>query len=57
VGESPKIQPEEVLDAIEEGLEAGDCFVFPGRGTKVAWRVRRLAPNLIWKRIHQTTGI
>lgn len=57
VGESPKIQPEEVLDAIEEGLEAGECFVFPGRGTKAAWRVRRFAPNLIWKRIHQTTGI
>lgn len=57
VGESPKIQPEEVLDAIEEGLEAGDCFVFPGRGTTAAWRIRRFAPNLIWKRIHQTTGI
>ena len=57
VGESPKIQPEEVLDAIEEGLEAGDCFVFPGRGTKAAWRIRRFAPDLIWKRLHQTTGI
>ncbi len=57
VGESPKIQPEEVLDAIEEGLEAGECFVFPGRGTTAAWRIRRFAPNLIWKRIHQTTGI
>jgi short-subunit dehydrogenase len=57
VGESPKIQPEEVLDAVEEGLEAGECFVFPGRGTKAAWRVRRFAPGLIWKRLHQTTGI
>jgi len=57
IGESPKIQPEEVLDAIEKGLEAGDCFVFPGRGTTAAWRIRRFAPNLLWKRIHQTTGI
>lgn len=57
VGESPKIQPEEVLDAIEEGLEAGKLFVFPGRGTKTVWRVRRFAPNLIWKRLHQSTGI
>ena len=57
VGESPKIQPEEVLDAIEAGLEAGECFVFPGRGTKAAWRVRRFAPGLIWKRLHRTTGI
>jgi NAD(P)-dependent dehydrogenase (short-subunit alcohol dehydrogenase family) len=43
------IQPGEVLDAIEKGLEAGDLWVFPGRGTSLAWRLRRLAPSLVWR--------
>jgi len=57
VAASPRIQPAEVLDAIEAGLEAGRLWVFPGKGTAAAWRVRRLAPGLIWRRLHQTTGL
>jgi short-subunit dehydrogenase len=47
----PPIRPEEVLDAIEDGLEAGELLVFPGRGATTLWRLRRLAPGLLWKRV------
>jgi len=55
--DAPRIQPEEVLDAIEEGLQQGRLWVFPGRGTTAAWRIRRWFPGLLWKRIHSAAGI
>jgi len=30
--------------------------VFPGKGTKLGWRMRRFAPGLLWKRIHKVEG-
>jgi NAD(P)-dependent dehydrogenase (short-subunit alcohol dehydrogenase family) len=54
--ENPPISPEEVLDAIEIGLEKGDFWIFPGKGTKGGWRARRFMPELIWKHIHKTEG-
>jgi NAD(P)-dependent dehydrogenase (short-subunit alcohol dehydrogenase family) len=53
----PPIQPDEVLDAIEKGLEAGDLWVFPGRGTSLAWRLRRLAPSLVWRAMLRIEGV
>lgn len=53
----PPIQPDEVLDAIERGLEAGDLWVFPGRGTSLAWRLRRLAPALVWRALLWIEGV
>jgi len=50
---SPMIQPVEVLDAIEESLEGGRFWVFPGKGTRWVWRVRRFLPGLLWRRLHQ----
>lgn len=47
----PKLAPEVVLDAVEEALDAGRLFAFPGRGTSTLWRMRRFAPQLLWKRI------
>jgi NAD(P)-dependent dehydrogenase (short-subunit alcohol dehydrogenase family) len=46
------LEPQEVLDAIDRSLDAGDFFVFPGKGTKFGWRMRRFFPNLLWKRVH-----
>lgn len=43
------IRPEVVLDAIEAGLEGGRLFVFPGRGTRQLWWLRRFAPALSWR--------
>jgi short-subunit dehydrogenase len=57
IEKAPRIQPEEVLDAIEVGLAQGKLFVFPGKGTTAAWRIRRWAPGLLWKRLLSTTGI
>ncbi|MFJ3670695.1 SDR family NAD(P)-dependent oxidoreductase [Streptomyces sp. NPDC090106] len=44
VSDAPGILPEEVLRAAERGLVKGRTLVFPGRGTTMLWRARRLAP-------------
>ena len=54
--ESPAIDPQVVLDAIETTLEKDALWVFPGRGTAFAWRLRRFLPKLFWKRVHQIEG-
>ena len=54
---SPRIRPEEVLDAVERALERGRFFVFPGRGSKLAWRARRWLPGAVWRRFHQVEGL
>ena len=54
--EAPAIEPQAVLDAIETSLEKGSLWVFPGRGTKLAWRMRRWLPGLMWRRVHQIEG-
>ncbi|MCG8590218.1 MAG: short-chain dehydrogenase, partial [Proteobacteria bacterium] len=55
--QSPPIAPEQVLDAIEDSLESGRFWVFPGRGTSLAWRLRRLLPGLLWRQIHKLEGL
>jgi NAD(P)-dependent dehydrogenase (short-subunit alcohol dehydrogenase family) len=50
------IDPAIVIDAIERSLDAGELFVLPGKGTKTAWRMRRFAPDLIWRRIERATS-
>lgn len=49
---SKPIRPEVVLDAIEQGLDRGELFIFPGPGTRALVRMRRLAPSVLWKRLH-----
>ena len=50
------IEPGVVLDAIQRSLDTDELFVLPGRGTKAAWRTRRFAPGLIWRRIERATS-
>lgn len=45
------IRPEAVLDAIEDALEKGELWSFPGRGTRAVWRVRRFVPATLWRRL------
>lgn len=45
------IRPEVVLDALEESLESGELWSFPGRTTRIVWRARRFVPNALWRRI------
>jgi NAD(P)-dependent dehydrogenase (short-subunit alcohol dehydrogenase family) len=54
--ELPPIRPELVLDCIEDALERGRLWVFPGRITQATWRMRRFVPWLAWRRIHQVEG-
>ena len=55
--DAPPIEPQDVLDAIDSALERGDFFVFPGKGTKIGYLVRRFAPGLLWKRVHDVEGV
>ena len=55
--QSPPIEPAVVLEAIERSLEAGKLWVYPGRGSALAWRMRRFLPGLVWRRIHQIEGL
>ncbi len=43
------VHPDVVLDAIDRSLarRRDELHVFPGRGTKTAWRLRRFAPRLV----------
>ena len=51
------IEPQDVLEAIEKAIARDELFVFPGKKTRMAQRMRRWFPNLIWKNVHQTEGI
>ena len=51
------IEPQDVLAAIEKAIARDELFVFPGKKTRMAQRMRRWFPNLIWKNVHQTEGI
>lgn len=51
IADRPLLRPELVLDDVEEALASGRVLTFPGRGTPTIWRLRRLAPGLLWRRI------
>ena len=53
---APPIDPQQVLDAIEVTLEKNNLWVFPGRGTRFGWRLRRWFPGLTWKFVHRAEG-
>ncbi len=41
---APRLAPEVVLDAVDDALDDGRFWCFPGRGTTLLWRLRLLAP-------------
>ena len=51
------IDAQDVLDSIDESLDRDELFVFPGKGTKFGWRLRRWLPNMIWNSVHKAEGI
>jgi short-subunit dehydrogenase len=51
------IEPQTVLDAIDRALDKDELWVFPGRGTKLGWLMRRWMPNLMWRQVHKTEGV
>lgn len=48
---APPIAPEQVLDAIETALAKGELWAFPGPLTATVWRLRRFAPEFLWRRL------
>lgn len=54
-GDEP-LSPAVVIEAIETHLDKGKFMVFPTRGSRTGALVRRLAPGLIWKQVHETEG-
>ena len=54
--QGPAIEPQEVLDAIDRALAADEFWVWPGKGTRMAQRLRRFLPGLLWKNVHKTEG-
>ncbi len=50
------IEAQDVLDAIETSLTADELFVFPGKQTKLVWRLRRWLPDRLWKNVHKAEG-
>lgn len=52
----PPIEPTAVLAAIEKTLESKSLWVFPGRGTRFGWLLRRWMPETLWKNVHKTEG-
>jgi NAD(P)-dependent dehydrogenase (short-subunit alcohol dehydrogenase family) len=49
-------EPAEILESIEQSLEKGEFWVFPGKQTRLGWRMRRWFPGLMWKQVHKTEG-
>ncbi|MDP6735973.1 MAG: SDR family oxidoreductase [Nitrospinaceae bacterium] len=50
------IEPQDVLDAIEETIAKDELFVYPGKGSSMAQRMRRWFPGILWKNVHKTEG-
>ncbi|MFT6433150.1 MAG: NADP-dependent 3-hydroxy acid dehydrogenase YdfG [Candidatus Azotimanducaceae bacterium] len=51
------IEPEDVLRCINDSLAQGELFAFPGKQTKMIWRMRRWLPGLLWKNVHKSEGV
>jgi len=49
---NPPMAPERVLQAMEDALARGRFLVMPGPLTRAYWRLRRLAPQLLWRIVH-----
>lgn len=50
------LPPQEVLDCIENSIEKGEFWSYPGKGNKFGIWMRRVFPDVIWKHIHKTEG-
>ena len=56
VKDSEQMSPLEVINEIEDTLEAGKFLCFPGKQTRIGYIMRRLFPGSIWKTVHKAEG-
>lgn len=54
--EGKPIDPQRVLDAIEEGLDKGQFRIYVDRRSRFGQLMMRLFPGSVWKHIHRTEG-
>ena len=52
----PPITAEQVLDNMERALVHGDFWAFAGPFSRMAWRLRRWVPGLMWWQVHRVEG-
>ena len=50
------LEPQEVLDAIDQHLDKGKFWVFPNRDARIGALMRRLIPGVMWKHVHKVEG-
>ncbi len=50
------LEPREVLDAVDRGIEKGEFMIYPTKEAKMGARMRRLVPGLLWKQVHKVEG-
>lgn len=51
------IEPQDVLAAIDKAIADDEFFVYPGSGSRMAQRMRRWFPDLLWKNVHKVEGV
>jgi short-subunit dehydrogenase len=51
-----ELQPEQVLSAVETGLEKGEFWIAVTREAKIGMLMRRWLPGSVWKSIHKIEG-
>lgn len=51
------IDPNQVLDRIEAGLDKGRLMIYPDASSAISQRLRRFFPNLSWTASHRAEGI
>lgn len=54
--QGPPIEAPDVLAAIDQAILDDEFFVFPGKGTRMAQRLRRWLPDMLWERVHKAEG-
>lgn len=50
------IEAQDVLDAIEDTITKDELFVYPGKGSSMAQRIRRWLPGVLWNSVHKAEG-
>jgi len=53
---SEAIEPEDVIEDIEQCLETGKFISYPGKQTRMGAIMRRLFPNYLWNYAHKAEG-
>jgi len=54
--EGKEMLPQQVIDEVEQAIEKDQFWVFPGKGTRMGYIMRRFFPAFVWNYVHKTEG-